>query len=67
MTQNTNVNVLILDTIHDHCKKYENSKTIENFIKKTLQYESAIWSNRSIDKKDIISEYQRIIDQFIKE
>ena len=67
MSQGEEVNILITDTIHVHCKKYEESETVEQFIKKSLQYENTIWSNKKILGKDIISEYHRIIEHFIEE
>jgi hypothetical protein len=67
MSQDADVNILITDTIHEHCKKYEESETVENFIRKSLQYENAIWSNSKVHGNEIIREYHRIIQHFIEE
>jgi hypothetical protein len=67
LSQDDDVNILIIDTIHEHCKKYGGSETVEQFIKKSLQYENTIWSNKKILGKEITSEYHRIIENFIEE
>jgi len=66
MISESQVNQVIIDTISGHFKDLENFQIIKEFIEQVLQYEHLIW-NQTIQGRDIIANYEKIIDKIIPE
>jgi hypothetical protein len=61
MTNNSEINKVIIETVENSCDDQE----VQELIKDVLKYELDIW-NRHVLPSTIQDEYERIVDQVLK-
>jgi hypothetical protein len=62
MTNNSEINKLIIQTVESSCK----DKGVRELIKESLQYELDIW-NRPVMGSTIKEEYEHIVEKIMKQ
>lgn len=62
MSNNSEINSLIIETVESACT----DESVKKLIKEALQYELDIW-NRPILPSTIKEEYERIVDKIARE